>query len=679
MKRFLKTIALIFIPLFCLAQNGSFYDYHYFSQSRVDSLHNIVENTQNDSLKMVAAHDLGYYYCEAIPDSALHFHIIQNQIAKRLGQKLWLAASLDLLGYTETRRGNFSAALKHFLEAIEITENKDSEKSVWRISKFDPDGVPRRARLTMLANAYNDLGLLYLTLGNLSMVEYWCGKAIIVGKEINDPVVLSYAYDNVGQAFVTQGKSDSAMIYLQKSLYFSKQSGLYKYHAAALNGMGNLFLDKDMPDSAESYFRQGIEMSKSTENPSLEAYSYYFLSNLFAILQSPDSSYYFGLKSLQLFHRHGDPNGQLLALRLITKVLKSQGSLDSAFYYQEMAMNLTDSLMGTEKIKQFEQVNFNQALRLEQLEKSRIETQNRYRILGLSAVLIILLGLGLILYRNDRQKLKANHALSQTLSELKSTQSQLIQSEKMASLGELTAGIAHEIQNPLNFVNNFSDVSSELLTELKEELDKKDIDEAKAISDDVIQNLAKITHHGKRADAIVKGMLAHSSSGKGEKVLTGVNTLAGEYLKLSYHGLRARDKSFNADFKTDFDPNLPKVNVVPQDIGRVLLNLINNAFQAVNERSKNGESDYNPTVIVTSRLTANGQLLIAVKDNGPGIPDAIKDKIFQPFFTTKPTGQGTGLGLSLSYDIVKAHGGELILDSSNQEGTTFTIFLPANV
>ncbi|HKK39432.1 MAG TPA: ATP-binding protein, partial [Cryomorphaceae bacterium] len=189
-----------------------------------------------------------------------------------------------------------------------------------------------------------------------------------------------------------------------------------------------------------------------------------------------------------------------------------------------------------------------------------------------------------------------------------------------------------------------------------------------------------ITHHGKRADAIVKGMLAHSRSGKGEKIPTDLNALAEEYLKLSYHGLRAKDKSFNADFKTDFDPNLSKVDVVPQDIGRVLLNLINNAFQAVHGRSQVEGSDYKPEVTITTKLTANGQQLIAISDNGPGIPADIKDKIFQPFFTTKPTGQGTGLGLSLSYDIVKAHGGELTVESpsagNGHTRTTFTIILP---
>lgn len=271
---------------------------------------------------------------------------------------------------------------------------------------------------------------------------------------------------------------------------------------------------------------------------------------------------------------------------------------------------------------------------------------------------------------------EARKKAEEALSELKQTQKQLIQSEKMASLGELTAGIAHEIQNPLNFVNNFSEVSKELAEELKEELVKGDIEEAKFISEDLVQNLSKINHHGQRASSIVKGMLEHSRSNSGKKELTDLNALADEYLRLAYHGLRAKDNSFNADFKTDFDPNLPKIEVIPQDIGRVLLNLINNAFQAVAEQSKKGIEGYKPLVSVKTELTANSQLLIIIKDNGPGIPDAIKDKIFQPFFTTKPTGKGTGLGLSLAYDIVKAHGGELMVESKEGEGSVFNIQLP---
>ncbi|MGB5242111.1 MAG: ATP-binding protein [Lutimonas sp.] len=264
------------------------------------------------------------------------------------------------------------------------------------------------------------------------------------------------------------------------------------------------------------------------------------------------------------------------------------------------------------------------------------------------------------------QKRKAieetNDALQRSLEELKATQTQLIQSEKMASLGELTAGIAHEIQNPLNFVNNFAEVSTELIDEIEEERQKnkeeKDEELVAEILADLKENLVKINHHGKRADAIVKGMLEHSRTNTGERTLTDINALAEEFVKLSYHGLRAKDKSFNSGIELELDPNLPKINVVAPDIGRVLLNLINNAFYAVNEKAKQGITGYEPTVLVSTKMKGKA-LEISVKDNGNGIPDSIKDKIFQPFFTTKPTGSGTGLGLSLSYDIVKAHNGEM--------------------
>jgi len=266
--------------------------------------------------------------------------------------------------------------------------------------------------------------------------------------------------------------------------------------------------------------------------------------------------------------------------------------------------------------------------------------------------------------------------LQNSIEELKLTQNQLIQSEKMASLGELTAGIAHEIQNPLNFVNNFSDVSAELLEELKEELEKGDIEEATAIADDVIGNLEKIAHHGRRADGIVKGMLQHSRASSGQKELTDINTLSDEYLRLAYHGLRAKDKSFNAELITNFEQNLPKATVVPQDLGRVLLNLFTNAFYATQQQKNKAGEGFKPTVSITTS-SKDGLIEIRVKDNGTGIPDAIKDKILQPFFTTKPTGEGTGLGLSLSYDIVvKAHGGTIDIISAEGEGSEFIIRIP---
>ena len=279
-------------------------------------------------------------------------------------------------------------------------------------------------------------------------------------------------------------------------------------------------------------------------------------------------------------------------------------------------------------------------------------------------------------YEDFNKLEKAKESIEITLSELKATQSQLIQSEKMASLGQLTAGIAHEIQNPLNFVNNFSEVSKELLGEMKEEIDNGNTDEAKDIADDVIQNLEKILHHGKRADAIVKGMLQHSRSSTATKEPTDINKLADEYLRLAYHGLRAKDKDFNAALKTDYE-STGLIKIVPQDVGRVILNLITNAFYAVTERKKSNPQGYEPVVSVSTKKIGN-IIQIQIADNGNGIPQSNIAKIFQPFFTTKPTGQGTGLGLSLAYDIVKAHGGDIKVESAEAGGTTFTIILPTS-
>lgn len=285
------------------------------------------------------------------------------------------------------------------------------------------------------------------------------------------------------------------------------------------------------------------------------------------------------------------------------------------------------------------------------------------------------------LLQEQKQEIDAQKiVLVNTLADLKDAQAQLIQSEKMASLGELTAGIAHEIQNPLNFVNNFSDVNQDLAKELENELLKplaeRDVHFEESIIKDIKENEAKINQHGKRADAIVKNMLQHSRKNTGVKELTDINALCDEYFRLSYHGLRAKDKSFNATLEKSYDESIGKIKIIPQEIGRVILNLLTNAFYETNEKKKNADGNYSPTVKISTRKL-NNLIEIRVEDNGSGVPEAVKNKIFQPFFTTKPAGQGTGLGLSLSYDIIKAHGGELNLHSKEGLGTTFIITLPA--
>ncbi len=382
-----------------------------------------------------------------------------------------------------------------------------------------------------------------------------------------------------------------------------------------------------------------------------------------------------------------DPSAERFAAGLLNTCYEKSGNLDSAYYYLKKKDSLNNVIRAHSNANDIQQCRFDQQLSRREKEAAAVlqGQKNRDRILAfvfLTAVIFFLV-IAIIQWRNNSQKKRANLVLQQrkqelenALQELKSAQAQLIQSEKMASLGELTAGIAHEIQNPLNFINNFSDINSELSDELKDAADKGNISELKIIAKDIRENSEKISHHGKRADAIVKGMLQHSRTNAGQKEPTNINALAEEYLKLSFHGLRAKDNVFNATMKTDFDPNIGTIHIIPQDIGRVLLNLYNNAFYAVIEKKKQQSEGYQPTVSVRTERVGD-KVEIRVKDNGNGISQKVVDKIFQPFFTTKPAGQGTGLGLSLSYDIIKAHGGELKVVSKEGDGAEFVVLIPA--
>ena len=377
----------------------------------------------------------------------------------------------------------------------------------------------------------------------------------------------------------------------------------------------------------------------------------------------------------------------------LTKLDSTTGNYKRAYEHYKLYTLYRDSLIKEETEKKALQAKMQYEFDKKQAiakaeqdkkdaEQKRIKNLQYFTIAALFVLLLVILLIAFIQWRNNKQKKKANALLKQqkekvedTLTELKSTQSQLIQSEKMASLGELTAGIAHEIQNPLNFVNNFSEVNTELIDELTNELNTGNKEEAISIAKDIKENEEKINHHGKRAGAIVKGMLQHSRSSAGVKEPTNINGLADEYLRLAYQVLKGKNASFNAKLKADFDETIGNINIVPQDIGRVLLNLYNNAFYAVTEKAKQQPNGYEPTITVSTKMI-NNKVELTVKDNGNGIPQKVIDKIFQPFFTTKPTGEGTGLGLSLSYDIIKAHGGEIRVETKEGEGSEFIILLP---
>jgi len=676
MKFYLQILFFLLLPCWLSAQTGTFYDYHYYSQQRVDSLQLLFNSTRNDTVKMAVSRDLGLYYGESNSDSAFYFQSLELKIAEKLNQRIWMADANEILGYNETKRGNYPSALKHLLEAVKLAEDVETEENIWRVTKFSEDGNPQRARLTSLANIYNDFGLLYQAIGNMEKQVEWFNKSMSIGKKINDQIVLSYNYGNLGVAYMNEGKADTALQLLNQSVDYANSAGFKKFIGTNTFPMGNIYLGRQEYDSAKKYYQLTVNVSLATNNPSSQAYGYVGFANLYEKLNQFDSGFHFARKALEIFTNTVEPSGKLLALQAMTSLFKKKDQIDSAFYYQQLAINVKDSLTNSDKVKQFENIGFDQQLKVQELEKEKVIVQNRNRTIAFIGGSVVFLLIGLLLYRNNRQKQKANKVLETTLSDLKSTQTQLIQSEKMASLGELTAGIAHEIQNPLNFVNNFSEVNKELIGEMKDEIEKGNLVEVKALATDIESNEEKINHHGKRADAIVKGMLQHSRSSSGTKEPTDINALADEYLRLAFHGLRAKDKSFNAIIKTDFDETLEKVNVIPQDIGRVILNLITNAFYVVNEKKQQINEGYEPTVTVSSKKVGD-KIEVSVTDNGNGIPQKVMDKIFQPFFTTKPTGQGTGLGLSLAFDIVtKGHAGELKVETKEGDGTTFIIQLP---
>jgi two-component system, NtrC family, sensor kinase len=669
MKHIAGILILLLLPLLSQAQVGSSYQ---------DSLITELNNAPNDTIRMDINRKLGFFYQDSETEKAEVYHMAQLDFAKKLQLKLWEADAYQQIAYCYNIRFNLPLAYENYMKALEIAEDPGAAQNSWGYSNFSYSRSPDEARLSILGMIHFELSGLYNRTRYHDLAYAQLLKGVEIGRRLDNLKILSLTYRDLGTHYLDNNMLDSSFIYYQSALEYYSRSPYQKNIGTVYANIGRYYMKREQFDSTVITFHKGIELSMDPASRGIKSNLMFLLGIAFMRTDQLDSALIYTTKALEMSIALNNPTQKARSFSLLGRIYKLMGEYPLAFDYLEKGKNLEDSLNNNyvDRLMQFVNLDFDQKIRLQELEKEQERLKSRNRMIALLTWLGVFILAALFLYRNNRQKQQTNKVLETTLDHLRATQAQLIQSEKMASLGELTAGIAHEIQNPLNFVNNFSELSTELIDEMNEELDKGDIDEAKAISADIKQNLEKINHHGKRADAIVKGMLAHSRSSSGEKIPTDINALADEYLRLSYHGLRARDKSFNADFKTNFDPNLPKVNVVPQDIGRVLLNLINNAFQAINN------DEFKPLVTVATKNLGD-KIQISVKDNGPGIPDAIKEKIFQPFFTTKPTGQGTGLGLSLSYDIVKAHGGEIRVESlpagqagEQGEGTTFIISLP---
>ncbi len=668
---------VLLLPLLTIAQNP---------QGLQTNSHNFTST--NDTILLNSYCFLQLDYSETNRDSSIYYGYKALELSKKFNQKFYVACTLSDLGFALLSNGDYSNALNALLEASKLAENKDIAKNVMPtpyISDYTK-GSPETNRIVLLGYIKNTLALLYGSTRNAQrqLQELFEAKQI-VENGTDDKYLLYSIVSNIANAYFKMEKLDSAMYYQRQVMEIEKKFVLNNYSGASLKTIGDIFYKKGNLDSAKKYYSEGLFLiEKKNANTNYLASTQVALADLYRKNGEIDSSLYYAKAGLKNYISLGSFIPEMVeSYTNLSLSFKENKRYDSAYFYMQAAKKLSDSLNETEinNLSTFQKVGFEEQLRLKAQENERVSDNNKRKVYLLFTGLGIFSIIAYILYRNNRQKQKANKVLQQqkeeiqtTLTQLKSTQAQLIQSEKMASLGELTAGIAHEIQNPLNFVNNFSEVNKELVDELENELENNNNEKAILIAKDIKENEEKINHHGKRADSIVKGMLQHSRVSTGQQEPTNINALADEYLRLSYHGMRAKDKDFNATIKTEFDESVGKINIILQDIGRVLLNLYNNAFYATNEQKKTADAAYQPLVSVQTKKI-NDKIEIKVSDNGNGISQNIVDKIFQPFFTTKPTGQGTGLGLSLSYDILKAHGGEIKVETKEGEGSEFTIVL----
>src|SRR5688572_28197667 len=660
-----------------------------------------LENATNDTLRMVLLNSVSFAYSETNSDSSLLYAERSIDQSRKLRYPLNEALAMNNKGYALLNMGNYPRSLQTFLSALEIAGDDKNEKYIPPEKYRSAQGLidtlsidPGKYRLQILAWLHFNMGVLYENAHNPEKKLFHYTQALHVGEQTGNPEVLRVANMNLGRFYLSIKKPDSALMFEKRAYEISRQLNLQEYNGSVLLNLGRAYLAVGDNEQGVGYIRKAIVVSQKQNYIRGVIAANLLLANINLEENRIDSAYYFVKTALDAAIKLNVPDLMVRSYTAMADYYKKINNSDSIVRYQNLVIKIKDSLFNSKQVQQFQNIDFDERLRQQEIDKAKEEYRDRLTRYGLLSGLAIFLLTAIILWRNYRNKQKAyvllkeqkketdiqKEKLELTLGELRSTQAQLIQSEKMASLGELTAGIAHEIQNPLNFVNNFSDVNKELVDELEAEIGKGNYADVKAIAKDIKDNEEKINHHGRRADAIVKGMLQHSRASSGQKEPIDINALADEYLRLAYHGLRAKDKSFNADIKTEFDNNIGKINIVSQEIGRVILNLINNAFYAAPLPPEGGFKDPNykhePTVWVSTKKV-DGRIEIRVKDNGPGIPQIILDKIFQPFFTTKPTGQGTGLGLSLAYDIVKAHGGDIKVRTTEGESTEFVISLPS--
>lgn len=615
----------------------------FVASSEVDSLKRLLSKEEEEAKQVEILFSIFDYYRYTHPDSSLTYIQQALEIAEK--EEDWHNTALARLFLCETfsMLGNDPLALNYGFKALALFEELK-----------DTMGI---------CNTSTSIGNFYSGQRDFEKSLFYYHKALNLLNHYSDQSQVHYFWGGISGIYLQKNQLDSALLYATKAY---KKDPEWTY---GLRLMASIYSKTGNAPKAYEFFRKATVSAEKNHLNSDLIEIYTGIARLNRNENNNDSALFYASKALAEIKEHSYPAGILELTLMLGDIYEKKNEKDSALKYMKMSLNIKDELYNAEKIRAFQNISFNEELKMKELEAARVESRNLFLLYVLLGGMVVAIAIAIILLKINRQKEKANR-------DLEITQTQLIQSEKMASLGELTAGIAHEIQNPLNFVTNFSEVSNELLDEMKVALENDDKKEALAITSEVKLNLERIKHHGIRAGAIVKGMLYHSRSSSGKKEPTNINALADEYLRLTYHGLRAKDKSFNASMKSDFDQTIGEVNLMPQEIGRVLLNLLSNAFYAVNEKKKLNLNGYLPAISVSTKNLGKN-IEIRIIDNGIGIPQTVMDKIFQPFFTTKPTGEGTGLGLSLSYDIItKGHGGKLTVETKEGEGTRFIIILP---
>ncbi len=653
----ITNLLFILVALPATAQN--------MDELQFDKLTQTLKETKSDSTRALTYAQLAEYYRNWRMDSTLYYGEKSLTLSRSINYPSAEAKALSILSHYYFANDDLPKGLELGLTGLQVARKHNLI-------------YEQASTLIRIANVYANLR-------DFPQALAYYHQAIAVTEGAPDRFFYGAAHWRMGDAFAQMNEIDSAIYYAEKAVDIAKKMGNQFIQQGVIPTLGFAYGKKGYDSLALHYLRS------NNYSANLVMRAIFFKDR-----NQYDSAISCALRAYERGLRSPARQTEFASATLLSELYESTDPV-KALKYLKIANAARESISGSASVLSAKAVELEQQQREADRKIAELNFRNKLKIYTTLATLLLVLVIAILVFRNYKKAQRVNvqlekqkNEINQTLAELKQTQTKLIQAEKMASLGELTAGIAHEIQNPLNFVNNFSEVSTELIKEMVREVDSGNKEEVKVIAKDVVQNLEKINHHGKRAADIVKSMLQHSRSSSGQKETTDLNILADEYLRLAYHGLRAKDKSFNAKFETYLDPTIPKVNIVPQDFGRVILNLINNAFYAVNERMKSETpnvkessshvshftSHYEPLVTVSTKNLGD-KIEISVNDNGNGIPDSIKEKIFQPFFTTKPTGQGTGLGLSLSYDIItKGHHGELTVNSREGEGSSFSIILP---